>query len=364
VSRPARHAGAGDPLRLAAPTVATDDPDPKALACSGLLVRPDADAAAAVWRRFVDERPVSAGTSALLDWGGAAGGTGRDDVGAGPGQRRLARPPSGTSVAAGPRPTRPSGERPHRALLPSDQAPVAQSDRAQMGPRQAPRRRADSSRGGEGDRAPAREARLPARQVIEPSIVNHALSCRDRAARNGAATSAAGATSAGATHRRCMRKATANRRRNVATVARQRRRPEGTAHGGRSNCRISHDQQCSGDSLAACDGPDPRMTDAEPAGQRTLGAARRCGVHRRRIVCAQHARAWRLTNVTLRTSDRPPFGEFGERESAIRYSATARAKPATSIGLLSGLQPGARLGIPSLVAACDALAWLPCLSRA
>jgi transposase len=58
-------------LHLIEQTVAPDDPDPKALACSGLLVRaldradPPADE---VWLRFVAGRPVSAITTQFLDW--------------------------------------------------------------------------------------------------------------------------------------------------------------------------------------------------------------------------------------------------------------------------------------------------------
>jgi hypothetical protein len=69
VAQPARHAwAAGDPLRLVAQTVAKDDPDPKALACYGLLVRPADDVPEAVWLRFVAGRPVSAITTAFLAW--------------------------------------------------------------------------------------------------------------------------------------------------------------------------------------------------------------------------------------------------------------------------------------------------------
>src|SRR5712692_4514906 len=67
---PARlHAWApGDaPLRLVEQTVAKDDPDPKALACSGRLVRQCAQAEE-VWLRFVDGRPVSALTTQFLEW--------------------------------------------------------------------------------------------------------------------------------------------------------------------------------------------------------------------------------------------------------------------------------------------------------
>lgn len=70
VARPALHAWAdGAPVRLVAQTVADDDPDPKALACFGLLLqRPEAPEE--VWLRFVDGRPVSAITTAFLAWCG------------------------------------------------------------------------------------------------------------------------------------------------------------------------------------------------------------------------------------------------------------------------------------------------------
>ena len=75
LARPALHAWAGPdrPLRLVEQTVAKDDPDPKALACYGLLVRWwGRDSAHApreeVWLRFVDGRPVSALTTRFLAW--------------------------------------------------------------------------------------------------------------------------------------------------------------------------------------------------------------------------------------------------------------------------------------------------------
>lgn len=78
LARPALHAWAApdQPLRLVEQTVAKEDPDPKALACYGLLVRwwanrPDAPGQPpreAVWLRFVDGRPVSAVTTRFLDW--------------------------------------------------------------------------------------------------------------------------------------------------------------------------------------------------------------------------------------------------------------------------------------------------------
>ena len=61
------------PLRLVAQTVAKDDPDPKALACYGLLVRwwaagPYHDPHEEAWLRFVDGRPISSITAQFLDW--------------------------------------------------------------------------------------------------------------------------------------------------------------------------------------------------------------------------------------------------------------------------------------------------------
>ena len=52
------------PLRLVEQTVAKNDPDPKALACYG-LIRTDCDQ---MWLRFVDGRPVSAITTQFLAW--------------------------------------------------------------------------------------------------------------------------------------------------------------------------------------------------------------------------------------------------------------------------------------------------------
>jgi hypothetical protein len=59
------------PLRLVERAVARDDPDPKALACYGLLVRraqPGGDWQEETWLRFVDGRPVSAVTTQFLAW--------------------------------------------------------------------------------------------------------------------------------------------------------------------------------------------------------------------------------------------------------------------------------------------------------
>jgi hypothetical protein len=73
LARPDLHAwtDAEDRVRLVGQAVAKDDPDPKALACSGLLLRADpADRHATdeMWLRFVDGRPVSPVTIDYLAW--------------------------------------------------------------------------------------------------------------------------------------------------------------------------------------------------------------------------------------------------------------------------------------------------------
>ena len=73
LAQPALHSWAepDQPLRLVEQTVAKDDPDPKALACYGLLLRADPSsegAADQMWLRFVDGRPVSPVTIDYLDW--------------------------------------------------------------------------------------------------------------------------------------------------------------------------------------------------------------------------------------------------------------------------------------------------------
>jgi transposase len=55
------------PLRLLEQAMPKDDPDPKALACYGVLLR-QRGGAERVWLRFVDGRPVSALTEQFLDW--------------------------------------------------------------------------------------------------------------------------------------------------------------------------------------------------------------------------------------------------------------------------------------------------------
>jgi DDE superfamily endonuclease len=55
------------PLRLLEQEIPKRDPDPKALACYGVLLR-QCGGAERVWLRFVDGRPVSALTEQFLDW--------------------------------------------------------------------------------------------------------------------------------------------------------------------------------------------------------------------------------------------------------------------------------------------------------
>jgi hypothetical protein len=74
LARPSLHAWVeeDDRMRLVEQAVAKDDPDPKALACYGLLLRADPseeqEATDQMWLRFVDGRPVSAVTIDYLDW--------------------------------------------------------------------------------------------------------------------------------------------------------------------------------------------------------------------------------------------------------------------------------------------------------
>ena len=57
----------GKSLRLVEHARARDDPDPKALACDGLLLR-QGETADRMYLRFVDGRPVSAITTQFLTW--------------------------------------------------------------------------------------------------------------------------------------------------------------------------------------------------------------------------------------------------------------------------------------------------------
>ena len=62
---------AGQPWRLVEQPRPKDDPDPKALACYGLMVRwqpPAAPPQEQVWLRFVEGRPVSGVTTTFLEW--------------------------------------------------------------------------------------------------------------------------------------------------------------------------------------------------------------------------------------------------------------------------------------------------------
>lgn len=64
-------AAAEQPLRLLELARAKDDPERKALACYGLLVRwgtAELEPQEQMWLRFVDGRPVSALTTQFLDW--------------------------------------------------------------------------------------------------------------------------------------------------------------------------------------------------------------------------------------------------------------------------------------------------------
>ena len=73
LAQPALHSWAApdQPVRLVEQAIAKDDPEPKALARYGLLVRgvaPDGRRTEAAWLRFVAGRPVSARTIEFLAW--------------------------------------------------------------------------------------------------------------------------------------------------------------------------------------------------------------------------------------------------------------------------------------------------------
>jgi transposase len=69
LAQPSLHTwGAAGPLRLEERTLARDDPDPKALACYGLLVRTGDPRPEPPWVRFVDGRPLSVLTTQFLSW--------------------------------------------------------------------------------------------------------------------------------------------------------------------------------------------------------------------------------------------------------------------------------------------------------
>lgn len=73
VTQPNLHAwtAEGDALRLVEQSMSKDDPDPKALACYGLLVSCPAAPRTLpeqIWLRFVEGRPLSAMTTQYLTW--------------------------------------------------------------------------------------------------------------------------------------------------------------------------------------------------------------------------------------------------------------------------------------------------------
>ncbi|GAC1385387.1 MAG: hypothetical protein NVSMB42_04680 [Herpetosiphon sp.] len=71
--------------------VANTDPDPTAVACYGLLVRPTATAPEQIWLRFATGRPVSGLTTQFLAWCcERPGGARKTSVAPGVGQRIVA----------------------------------------------------------------------------------------------------------------------------------------------------------------------------------------------------------------------------------------------------------------------------------
>jgi hypothetical protein len=70
LAQPDQHCGVDTEAthKLQELTPPMDDPDPQALACYGLLVRPGPAQADQMWLRFVTGRPVGAVTIAFLAW--------------------------------------------------------------------------------------------------------------------------------------------------------------------------------------------------------------------------------------------------------------------------------------------------------
>ena len=123
------------PLRLLQNEPDRHDPEPKAVACYGLLRADTQD----MLLRFVDGRPVSAVTTQFLAWLTALVGRRRQNrPAAGLGQCLVARQPGRAGLAQGAQPARQAGRRlPRGGVSLAGQEPLAQSDRAQMGPWQA-----------------------------------------------------------------------------------------------------------------------------------------------------------------------------------------------------------------------------------
>jgi hypothetical protein len=129
------------PLRLVTQTLAKTDPDPKALACYGLLLRwlsATGVPQEAVWLRFVEGRPVSAITTAFLalpqayrPW--------QKGVAPDLGQRLLAPESGGTHLDPRAQPPGEAGEgrSAYRGLPVADQKPVAEPSGTTLGPWQA-----------------------------------------------------------------------------------------------------------------------------------------------------------------------------------------------------------------------------------
>ena len=123
------------PLHLIQNEPDRHDPEPKAIACYGLL-RADTQG---MLLRFVDGRPVSAVTTQFLAWlTERLGGRRQNGPAAGMGQCLVARQPGRAGVAEGAQPARQAGRRlSHRGMPLAEQESLAQSDRAQMGAWQA-----------------------------------------------------------------------------------------------------------------------------------------------------------------------------------------------------------------------------------
>jgi hypothetical protein len=136
--QPSLHSWAetAEPMHLLQKEAKKDDPDPKALSCYGLYL-PELGRRS-TWLRFVDGRPVSAITTQFLSWSCQK----LEELG----KKALVLVWDNASwhkskfvkewIAAHNREVRERGSA-HSALLSSQEEPLAQHDRAEVGPRQA-----------------------------------------------------------------------------------------------------------------------------------------------------------------------------------------------------------------------------------
>jgi hypothetical protein len=135
LAQPRLHTWGGQAWRLVEKRRAKSDPEPKALACSGLL-RSDTEE---MLLRLVSGRSVSRVTTEFLTWVlGRLAADGKRVLVLVSRQRRLAHLARGAVLDSGAQPAGQARGRGARARMPvADQEPVAEPDRAALGAWQA-----------------------------------------------------------------------------------------------------------------------------------------------------------------------------------------------------------------------------------